>query len=80
MKWCLLHYDAGDTTSKWDASHLEFPREDSNKSTNNTQQPRNTVHWKKRRQTQKTIPQEYKTLIKQQYEKTWCGAVYLEKK
>lgn len=22
LKWCLLHYEAGDTTSKWVANHL----------------------------------------------------------
>ncbi|MDR2204478.1 MAG: hypothetical protein LBE76_09370 [Nitrososphaerota archaeon] len=28
----------------------------------------------------KEISDNWKTIIKQQYEKTWCGAVYLEKK
>jgi len=28
----------------------------------------------------KEIPSQHITTIKQQYEKTWCGAVYLEKK
>ncbi|MDR1993483.1 MAG: DDE-type integrase/transposase/recombinase [Nitrososphaerota archaeon] len=81
LKWCLLHYEKGDTTSKWAANHLGISQ-------------RRFQQIYKQYQTTKEMPNigidvgrpkkeilaEWKTIIKQQYEKTWCGAVYLEKK
>jgi len=81
LKWCLQHYDTQEITSKYAAKQLEIS------------QRRFQQVYKQYQLTGKTptigqhigrpkqeIPQEWKNIIKQQYEKTWCDAVYLEKK
>jgi putative transposase len=81
LKWCLLHYESGDTTSKWAANHLCISQRrfqqiyKQYKTTNQIPCIGKDVG---RPKTQ--ISTEWKNIIKQQYEKTWCGAVYLEKK
>jgi hypothetical protein len=81
LKWCLQYYDTQEITSKWAAQHLKFS------------QRRFQQVYKQYKQTgkipniglkvgrpPKIIPQEWKTIIKQQYEKTYCNAIYLGKK
>ena len=81
LKWCLLHYESGDTTSKWAANHIGISQrrfQQIYKQYISTKQIPNIGENVGR--PKKEIPTEMKNIIKQQYEKTWCGAVYLEKK
>ena len=81
LKWCLLHYESGDTTSKWAANHIGISQrrfQQIYQQYISTKQIPNIGENVGR--PKKEIPTEMKNIIKQQYEKTWCGAVYLEKK
>ena len=80
LKWCLVHYESGEVSSKWAAKYLDItPR-------------RFQQLYKEFKETggipdvgldigrpKKEIPEDCKQIIKRQYEKTHCGAVYLEK-
>jgi putative transposase len=81
LKWCLRHYSLGEVSSKCAAKYL------------GVSQRRFQQVYKQYKQTgkipniglkvgrpPKIIPQEWKTIIKQQYEKTYCNAIYLGKK
>ena len=81
LKWCLLHYETGDITSKWAANHLEITQKRFQQIYKQYQTTKETPNiGKNTGRPKKEISNEWKAIIKQQYEKTWCGAVYLEKK
>jgi hypothetical protein len=81
LKWCLFHYEKGDTTSKWAANHLGISQRRFQQICKQYQETKEIpANWKGVGRPKKEIPANWKTTIKQQYEKTWCGAVYLEKK
>jgi putative transposase len=81
LKWCLVHFKAGELTSNWTAKYR------------GVSQRRFQQIYKEYQTTgkipsiglnvgrpKKEVPQQWKSLIKEQYEKTHCGALYLEKK
>jgi hypothetical protein len=81
LKWCLLHYELGDTTSKWVASHLGISQRRFQQIYRQYQTTKKISDIGKNvGRSKKEISDNWKTIIKQQYGKTWCGAVYLEKK
>jgi putative transposase len=80
LKWCLLHYESGEIGSKWASGHLEItPRRFQQlykeyKATGKIPDIGLDVGRPK-----KEVPNEYKRIIKQEYERTCSNAVYLEK-
>jgi len=80
LKWCLLHYEVGNTTSKGrKPSRISQRRFQQIYKEYKTTKEIPSIE-KDVSKPKKEIPDKYKTIIKQQYEKTLCGAVYLEKK
>lgn len=80
LKWCLVHYELGEISSRWAANHLQIS------------QRRFQQLYKEFKETgkvpdigldvgrpKKEISEDCKQIVKQQYEKIHCGAVYLEK-
>lgn len=80
LKWCLRHYESGEVSSRWAANYLQIT------------QRRFQQLYREFKETgkvpdiglgvgrpKKEIPDNMRQIIKQQYEKTGCGAVYLEK-
>jgi transposase len=80
LKWCLIHYESGEISSKWVAKHLEItPRRFQQlykKFKENGKVPDVGLGVGRPK---KEISDDYKQIIRQQYEKTHCGAIYLEK-
>jgi len=80
LKWCLLHYESGEIGSKWASGHLEITSRrfqqlyKEYKATGKIPDIGLDVGRPK-----KIIPNEYKRIIKQEYERTYSNAVYLEK-
>jgi putative transposase len=80
LKWCLVHYESSEVGSKWAAKRLQItPRRFQQlykefKETGKAPDIGLNVGRPK-----KEISEDCKQIIKQQYEKTHCGAVYLEK-
>ncbi|MCL1970527.1 MAG: hypothetical protein FWF66_03615 [Candidatus Bathyarchaeota archaeon] len=80
LKWCLLHYEVEDATSKWATNHLGISQRRFQQIYKQYQTTKEVSSiGKDVGRPKKEIPDKYKTIIKQQYEKTLCGAVYFSK-
>ena len=81
LKWCLVHYKAGETTSKWAATHLRISQRRFQQLFKEYQATGKIPNIGLRvGRPKKQIPADWRRIIKQQYERTWCNALYLEKK
>ena len=82
LSWCLRYYSLGEVTSKCAAKYLGISQRRFQQVYKQYKQTGKTPMIKQRAggRPKKEISQEWKNLIKQQYEQTRCNALYLEKK
>jgi putative transposase len=81
LKWCLQHYSKGEIKSKDIAKYLSISQRRFQQIHKQYQQTGKIPHIGQTiGRPKKEPPTEHKNLIKQQYEKTRCNAVYLSKK
>jgi putative transposase len=81
LKWCLHNYSIKKTTSKHAAQYLDISQRRFQQIYKQYQQTGKIPNIEQNvGRPKKEIPQQWKTIIKTQYEKTHCNALYLAKK